>query len=499
MTRKKTTKKAPARKTTKKKTTKKKTTKKKAASKRKAPTTILYRKPDDVPVITGAYARELLGWNEESDAVPFSDDYIREVSTLYKVAHVRMANNVKNRPWYPGTLRTLRQEILRGNWQWNGEPIIVGQQGQILNGQHTLVALVLACREWYDHREMWMATWPAEPTIQKSIVFGVEESDKVINTMDTCKPRSLGDVLYRSAYFAALKHKERKAAARICDYAIRCLWDRTGTSADAYAPRRTHAESLAFLDRHPRLLESVAHIQAEDGERGISSLLSPGLAAGLHYLMATCATPSAAYLANPREAVVDWKLRDRADEFWVLLASRSPKMRKVRGYVAARTEEGGAGRAEKTAIVIKAWTAFAAGKVVTGEAIALRLEPDEDGIPRLAEAPVIGGLDVGSGRDLDAAAHAAEPQLSPAEIEGRKADVRRQRETRGKRGHRKGKQWAKGDTAWVRDDAEGDHSFGILAGDPYTTVDGLIMVLVAEEDDGGTYEFRLDQLQIDRP
>ena len=315
--------------------------------------------------ITAEDARVTLGWEEVPEG---GGEYVREIYALAKI-RVRLTNNVINRPIYTAGVLTLKQEILRRRWRMNGEPIIVGKTGLLLNGQHTLIALVLADLEWQQNED-WRAYWPTAPSIDKVVTSGVSEDDETVNTMDTCKPRSLADVLYRTAYFSAMPGGQRRNAARTVDYAIRMMWHRTGAGHDAFAPRRTHAESLAFLTSHPRLLDCAKHIHEEDGKDSKLSIYMPsGYAVGLLYLMGSSASDPEAYRKadHPHESMLDWSRWNDACDFWVLLAAGGDKVAAVRKAMARSIEDGGLSMAERWAIVTNAWLAYQRqrGKEVT--------------------------------------------------------------------------------------------------------------------------------------
>src|SRR5690606_8050237 len=123
----------------------------------------------------------------------------------------RCHNNIRNRDIDKIKVSELVQEILRGHWVMNCESLIIGVTGIVLNGQHTLIALVLATQQWEEvgKDSQIREVWPNKPTIDKLIVFGASEEDKVVNTMDTAKPRSLGDVIFRSDYFADAKRADK--------------------------------------------------------------------------------------------------------------------------------------------------------------------------------------------------------------------------------------------------------------------------------------------------
>lgn len=379
--------------------------------------------------ITIAQMKELMGWQEETDDVKFGDNYLFEDLQGRKI---RMANNIANRPLYFPNMEGLKQEKLQNRWGFNGEPIIIGKTGIVLNGQHTGPAFILAEQERTigSDAEHWQTIHPEELTLEKVIVFGVDESDRVVNTMDTAKPRTLADAIYRSEFFAKMKSGDRKTAARMADYAIRMLWHRTGAGLDAFAPRRTHAESLDFLARHPRLLKAVKHVMEEDGDRKISKYLSPGYAAALHYLMGCCESNPEKYDKDRREQKLVWTTWDHAQEFWTLLAS-GDDMKELRlglGRLVDPDTLGGGSVAEKMAMIIKAWLNHVAGKRVTE--VTVRLDyVNRDGIEHLNEWPSVGGIDLGpnpakEGEDDDAEDEGDGTDPTSEEIEARKQEIR---------------------------------------------------------------------------
>lgn len=351
--------------------------------------------------LTVAMAKELLGWQPESENIKFGNAFLLNDFTGAKV---RCFNNVINRPLYRSQLALLKQEILRRNWRLNGEPIIIGATGLVLNGQHTLLALILASQEWEAQRGKWKGFWEVEPTIEKLVITGIDEQDETVNTMDTCKARSFADVLYRSHHFADRKEHERRNLARITDYAVRMLWDRTGAGEGAYSIFRTHSESLALIERHPRLLASVAHIFEENGtENHIRQLAgSVGAAAGLLYLMASSKTEREkstndgyAQVDLPSEAQLDFSRWDAACEFWVLLAANAREMQIVRDVLAGMLAECKTTSLERISLVILAWNAFIAKKPLTEKSLELSYIADGDGELHLAEYPTLGGIDIG--------------------------------------------------------------------------------------------------------
>lgn len=379
--------------------------------------------------ITIERAKEMLGWEEETAEAQFGADYLL---TDMLGTKIRCSNNVKNRPLYPDNYRGLRQEHLMKRWRLNGETIILDETGMILNGQHQLVALVLAeqARTSELEADHWRTIHGDTPiTMDKVVVVGIAYDDAVINTMDTCKPRSLADVLYRSEYFSSMKNSDRRQISRMADWSIKLLWSRTGAGLDAYSPKRTHAEALDFINRHPKLLDGLNHIFGENKDGGITDKLriSGGLASGLIYLMG-CAgedTDVDGYRAStsPSEQFLDWKLWDKACDFWIELAKKAPSMLAVRKALGSLSNGGTPG--ERLAILAKAWSCFAEGDKITDAALELEYEVDaESGNKLLTECPVFGGIDSGNPKDSEALDPTAPTE---EEIEARTAEINQRR------------------------------------------------------------------------
>lgn len=356
--------------------------------------------------LTPALAKELLGWVEESETLKFGKALAYHFKTpkYPDVAQikVRCNNNVTNRPIYMNVVQRLMQDVLRKRWYLNGEPIIIGETGLVLNGQHTLIALCFAELELKHQGGKWIELWgeEQEPYIEKLLVRGISEADEVVNTMDTAKPRSLADVLYRSPIFAKKADRVRRKAARNLDHATRILWHRTGTGF-AFSLRRTHSESVNFIQRHPHLVDAVGHIMEEDGaDKRIRRFLAPGYSAGLMYLMGTCGSVGDTdegdgyfQTSEPNENQLDFEAWELARDFFTKLAAGDKKMNPVRTALGKAVEEGGQGIRERSAILVKAWNLFSSNKKMTVDALMPEYTETDRGTK--CEVPTVGGIDIG--------------------------------------------------------------------------------------------------------
>jgi hypothetical protein len=310
-------------------------------------------------------------------------------------------NNLINRYPMPGQIALLCQEILRKQWQLNGETIIIGKTGLVLDGQHTLIALVFANQKWTDKQGQYQAIWPTAPTISKVVVYGIEETDAVVNTINTGRPRTLTDVIYRSEYFQGVKVNARRKLAKMTDHAVRQLWDRTGAGMDAFTARKTHAEALDFIARHPRVFEAIKHIYEENGTDGrLKPYLGPGYSSALMYLMAGCTTDrdkddGTGYtnVPAPSENQIDFEHWDKASEFWVKLAAGDKGMAPIKAAIADIGD--GITLDERMAIVVKGWNAWVEHGKITAKDLQLVYATNEAGNDVLSEIPIVGGIDLG--------------------------------------------------------------------------------------------------------
>jgi hypothetical protein len=251
----------------------------------------------------------------------------------------------------------------------------------------------------------------------------------------------LDDVLYRSHYFDGMKvnlkplvASDRKILSGMLAIALKYVWYRTGT--DSYSSRVPHSDYEDFLNRHPRLIKVVKHIFEEDDGDGISGKINPGTAAGIMFFMASSASKPDGWnkADHPTESKLDWSLWDKASEFWTFLAAGGAETKAVRlaSRIVGKEEKGseveahyfakGAGsgsRAEKEAILSKAWDSFVAGKPITPKTIALTYQTNVDGETFLDESPRFGGIDQGDYEPPE------EPEEPPTEEEAaaKKAQV----------------------------------------------------------------------------
>lgn len=355
--------------------------------------------------LTFEQVKKILGWSESPNPeLPNEPCLFKLPPDLGGKAiwcHNVITRTYRNRFLTWGNVLALKQEHLRRRWKRNGETLIVGKSGFVLNGQHSCIGFCLACLEWATYKDDWSDVWETEPTMEKLVVYGIEEDDDTVNSMDTAKPRSLVEVIERSEVFASMKNAERKECAKITDHAVRLLWHRLGVKLDAFAPRRTHSEAMDFIGHHPKLLECVKHIFEENSEQKIVDVITPGYAAALMYLMATSSSDPLKYHDADifSEANADLENYDKAADFFVLVSSEASEMKAIREYILSLKIDGLDTRDAKMAVLCKAWTLFIQEATIDIDGLRLDFSSGDSDARKLAECPTTGGIDRGNPKD----------------------------------------------------------------------------------------------------
>lgn len=349
--------------------------------------------------------RKLLGWAVEQDGDDWGSEYHLKDAGGRKV---RCHNNMVNRPIkYPQVVRYC-QDILRGHWLLNGETIIIGKSGRVMNGQHRLVGVVLA-DYLFSKSPKDYPNVKGPIGINTIVVFGVEETDEVFVTIDNGLARSLADVIYLSPYFAKSSTSERKRLASMASHAIRLLWTRTGIKYGTTSPQQTHTESVEFLDNHPTLLSCFRFVLDEEksSKGDLSKALTLGYLSAIMYLMITSGSdPDSHEDSNgmTSETSLNLDRKEMAETFVRDLAARTASFTDVWKVIAdtlTKTDDpndefGIGGTAEeRIGILAKAWQKYSSGEPMLADDLRLRYVVNKNGRKVVAECPLFGGIDRG--------------------------------------------------------------------------------------------------------
>lgn len=146
----------------------------------------------DPTIIQFPHAAKIYGSNR---------NIIAEVMTITPTDATQwLRANRNNRPVRKRHVEFLAQEILNGNWQMNGQPIVIADDEQVLDGQHRLFAIIEAGK-----------------TIQSLVVYGI--TPDAFKTIDTGAVRTGADALF--LYFPHIQHYIVKAAATAAQWCCR--------------------------------------------------------------------------------------------------------------------------------------------------------------------------------------------------------------------------------------------------------------------------------------
>ena len=235
-----------------------------------------------------------------------------------EMARRYLERNTHNRRLSERSVRNLATAIKNGEWQVNGEAIKVDQEGNLLDGQHRLSAIEKSgC------------------TVRSYVVTGLARDS--FKTLDTGKRRSNADALGLLGYKdAALLAASTRLVINLERAQLR--------SHEAV----TNIQLEQFLEKNPRMIESVAYMR----EVKIDTVLASAMSAGLHFIF----------------SAYD---RDEADIFFADLAKGSmlrdqdpvfllrEKLMFYKSRLGARLT-----RQEACALVVKAWNYRRTGRLV---------------------------------------------------------------------------------------------------------------------------------------
>jgi hypothetical protein len=168
-------------------------------------------------------------WSEDKNV-------IAEVITITPAdATSWLKGNNNNRPVRRSHVDFLAREMLEGNWQVNGQAIIIAEDEKVLDGQHRLLAII-----------------ESGVTIQSLVVYGITED--AFKTIDTGVVRTGSDALhmhFKEAPSYALKAVG--TAVRFCLYLENTTWQKR---------RIGNTDVIAYVKKHQSLIVHAERLQS---------------------------------------------------------------------------------------------------------------------------------------------------------------------------------------------------------------------------------------------
>lgn len=241
------------------------------------------------------------------------------VNSKFALECLKNMNN-SNRPMSKGVAKLYANEMLRGQWKCNGEPLIfsIDEEGNehLISGQHRLQGLIFAQQEIEKGFD-----WPVAQTEWDAVIISGVPHDTA-DTVDTGKARSHSDVLFRDPYVDSIipdawneTVAKRKAWTKTLAGAARLVWLIDGGAVVSSAPKFLISEMLSFIQNtHTELHKFVTMVlDANDSDGG-----NKGLKMSLPYLAAL------SYVASIdteyADITIDETVSDKIDAFLNALA-----------------------------------------------------------------------------------------------------------------------------------------------------------------------------------
>lgn len=165
---------------------------------------------------------------------------IQEETITPSIAAVWLARNTRNRPLRQNLINTYCEDMANDRWQLNGETIKISDEGEILDGQHRLHAIL-----------------KSKKTMRMTVVRGLPRES--FHTIDTGMKRTGAQILG----IAGISNATTVASA--CRWLVMLTKGKSATYKNNVAP----PELFEAADRYPL----VHHFSTRHMQKGIKNLL----------------------------------------------------------------------------------------------------------------------------------------------------------------------------------------------------------------------------------
>lgn len=249
----------------------------------------------------------------------------REIKTITitpKRAIELLEANKNNRPITQAHVNRIAAQIFKGLWKFNGDTIKIAVDGDVLDGQHRLWAIIMA-----------------DTAVETIVVYGIEKD--AFATIDTIrKVRSGADIL--SLHGCEL---HRRSIATALTWLIR--WQNGGlVNWRSPKNRVENSDVEASYAAHPEMAEAVDRVSCLRG------LIGPGAMGFLYYVFVSRNQKLADQFIDTLESPAGVPVNHPFFRFRVYLLMSQERLDKRRSPV------------EVFALAFKAWKAATEGKQI---------------------------------------------------------------------------------------------------------------------------------------
>jgi hypothetical protein len=189
-----------------------------------------------------AEVTQFRGFSDDHRAAMWLDEEVKKakkgvttqvVELTPALARILLDRNDANRKISPHYVDLYARDIEHGAWRFNGEPLIVAEDGNLNDGQHRCAAVV-----------------EADKAIPVVLVIGVERNSRT--TLDQGRIRTAGD------YLAMKGHGDANVLAAASGYIWQ--WQTRGSISSTGHAKPSKSELLELVDKHPDIAESIGAI-----------------------------------------------------------------------------------------------------------------------------------------------------------------------------------------------------------------------------------------------
>jgi hypothetical protein len=240
---------------------------------------------------------------------------VAQVMITPDMAQDMLESNTSNRPIKRNHLSFLVREIEAGRWKKNGDPIRIGNDGSLVDGQHRLLAVV-------------------QSGIPIATLLITDLDPDVFDTIDSGACRSHGDTLS----VAGEKNGRNLAAALIVADELLA-----GKTEFTRTKKTSNAEILGMMDKHSEIKQSMYW------GKPIGKYAPFSISVALHYLF---------HKANPAKADAFFE----AIHTGLGLEFDSPVYLLRQRLIDNATAKGKMTRRYMVALFIKAWNAYSCSR-----------------------------------------------------------------------------------------------------------------------------------------
>lgn len=187
-------------------------------------------------------APQFRGFSEQHRAAMWLDEEVKKakkgvttqvVELTPALAEILLERNDANRRISPFYVDLFSRDIEHGAWRFNGEPIIIADDGRMNDGQHRCAAVI-----------------DAGKPLTVVLVIGVKRDTRT--TLDQGRIRTIGD------YLSMEGHIDANALGATCNYIWQ--WQTRGLLSSSGQAKPSKSEMLELIEAHPDIADSISVI-----------------------------------------------------------------------------------------------------------------------------------------------------------------------------------------------------------------------------------------------